>query len=177
MDCRTPMGIPQTNLMKSKKPTLGRKQTLRTAPIFWKNPVAFCWPCVLSIIFFSLFFGMWGMKAMTRITLSSDPEAANSEAVCSLKTKSNWRTKHCNQAYTCLTWIVTWRNRPKLVQQSCQCHKKIQVWTKHWHAQILQTSTWQAFVNLAWCASQPREFARGTTWTNCQRYPYKSSSK
>ncbi len=97
MDCKIPIGMPHTSLIKSKKPTPGKDMTLNTALIFLKTPVVLSllacsvvesFDKVLSIILLSLLaFGMNGMKAMTRKTLNNDPEAAKRAAVCSLEEK------------------------------------------------------------------------------------------
>ena len=76
------MGIPQTNFRKSRKPTLGRKMILVMAPMFRNSPLLSLLPSFGNIF---VVFGMCGMKVMTRIMLRSDPNAANSDAVCSLK--------------------------------------------------------------------------------------------
>ena len=79
------MGIPQTNFRKRRKPTLGRKMILVMAPTFWSSPLLLPPPSFGDDDVFVVVLGMCGMKVRTRIMLRSDPNAANSDAVCSLE--------------------------------------------------------------------------------------------
>ena len=86
MDCKTPMGIPHTVFKISKNPTPGRKNSLPISLQFLMK--LFCEICeeeaVLSRIL-DLVFGIVGTKSTTNKILRNEPDAAKSEALCSLK--------------------------------------------------------------------------------------------